>query len=177
MTVNDLKFIVTGTPKVGKSAAIATLSEIPPVVAEEITISSSGETKSHSVVALDYGQVTLDDDTIVRLYGSPGQERFRSMWEVLADGALGLIILVDNSRPDPVYDMSIYFENFDSLIRNTSVVVGVSRVPDANPEELDKYYGWFKERGIFAPALLVDPRNKKDMSTLMEALVAMLEFA
>ena len=173
----ELKFVITGTAGVGKTTAISAISDVPPVITDEMATDDLSAIKENTTVAFDFGELVLDDDTVVRVYGTPGQERFRHMWEILAEGALGLVILVDDRREDPVYDMGIYFENFDDLIRDSSVVVGVTRADESDPEVLDKYYSWLKERNIFSPVLAVDPRKKEDISLLMDALVSMLEFA
>ena len=76
---------------------------------------------------MDYGEITLDDGQKLRLYGTPGQERFRFMWDIITAGGLGLVLLLDGSRPDPLADMTTYLDNFADFIESTAVVIGVTR--------------------------------------------------
>ena len=177
MILSELKFIVTGTPGVGKSTAMSTISDIGPVVTDEVVIDGLTALQEASTVAFDVGELLLDNETIVRIYGTPGQERFRNRWEKLAQDALGLIILLDDTRTDPVYDLGIYIENFSELIHQTSVVVGVTKIDDSDVAALDKYCDWLTLRNIYCPVIAVDPRRERDMAALMEALISMLEFA
>ncbi|RLU02312.1 MAG: GTP-binding protein, partial [Ketobacter sp.] len=133
--------------------------------------------KNTTTVAFDFGEVILDDGVRVRIYGTPGQERFRHMWEIIAEGALGLIILVDNSRPDPLQDLMMYIDNFQQLIAETGFVVGVTRCDRSDRVSIDDYYSYLESRELFCPVIEADPRSREDMVALMDALMAMLECA
>ena len=77
---------------------------------------------------MDYGQITLEDGQVIRLYGTPGQQRFEFMWRIIEQGGLGLIILVDNSSENPLADLAIYLDSFADFIAATAVVIGVTRL-------------------------------------------------
>lgn len=173
--MSELKFVITGTPGVGKTTAIQSISDIPPVITDALTTDDLAEIKSTTTVAFDFGEVHLDADTIVRIYGTPGQERFRFMWDIISEGALGLIILVDNSREDPLADMQIYLDNFTRLINETGVVVGVSRLENHPSPNLDDFYQYLEAQNLHIPVMEADPRNKEDMINLMDALMAIVE--
>ena len=115
----ELKFIFTGTPGAGKTTAIASISDFPPVSTDMLTTDELSDVKAGTTVAMDFGEFTLASGERVFLYGTPGQERFRHMWEILIKGGLGLIILVDNTRPNPTADLRMYLENFAEFIRQT----------------------------------------------------------
>ena len=66
--------------------------------------------KGHTTVAMDYGVIRLDEDTKVHLYGTPGQERFNFMWEILSKGSMGLILLLDNTRANPLKDLTFFLD-------------------------------------------------------------------
>ena len=173
--MSELKFIITGTAGVGKTTAIAALSDIPPVVTDAVTTDELAAVKDTTTVAFDFGEIILDEDTRVRIYGTPGQERFKFMWEILAEGALGLVILVDATRPDPLADLGMYVDNFIGLIEETGVAVGITRSDPSNGAELEQYYTYLQGRDIFCPVMAVDPRDQKDMMEIMDCLMSLLE--
>src|SRR5512139_2881292 len=116
MTSQGDKLIFAGPVGVGKTTAIAAISDIPPV-----------STDVAATVAMDYGFFTLDDGQYIHLYGTPGQERFDFMWEILTEGGLGLILMVDATRSDPIADMTFYLDRFAKFINVTGAVIGLNR--------------------------------------------------
>lgn len=173
----ELKFVITGTAGVGKTTAICSVSDIPPVSTDAATTDALAQVKSTTTTAFDFGEIIVDELTTVRLYGTPGQERFKHMWEIIATGALGLIILVDNSKNDPVKDLETYLHNFHGLINQTGVVVGVTRIACEEDVELEKYYDCLAEKEIYCPVMAVDPRIKADVVALLDILMSLLEAA
>lgn len=91
-----LKIVVSGPVGAGKTTLIRSLSTIEVIETEEVSSEDIG--KETTTVALDFGILSADD-TVVHLYGTPGQDRFEFMWEVLCEGALGLILLIPGDRP------------------------------------------------------------------------------
>ena len=174
--MGELKFVITGTAGVGKSTAIACISDVAPVVTDEETTDELREIKNATTVAFDFGEVFLNDDTVVRIYGTPGQERFRHMWEIIADGALGLIILVDCTRNNPPSDLAMYIENFADLIRETGMVVGLTRTEKIPDFETDRYFAVLEENNILCPVIEIDPRKREDVAMLLDTLMAILEY-
>ncbi|WP_331353458.1 GTP-binding protein [Cellvibrio sp. UBA7671] len=170
----ELKIVITGTPGVGKTTALSTVSDRPPVTTEEATSDGLAKIKDTTTVAFDFGEVLLDDGTQLRIYGTPGQIRFRHMWDIVAQGALGFIILIDITRDDPLEDLAIYIENFEQSIRATSAVIGVTRTTNA---DLEPFYNYLERKNLLLPIMFVDPRDKDDMVDLLMALIAMLEYA
>lgn len=175
--MSELKFIITGTAGVGKTTAITSLCDVPPISTDAATTDSLAEVKATTTTAFDFGEIMLDDDTCVRLYGTPGQERFKHMWEILAQGALGLIILVDHSRPNPIEDLQIYLDNFSTLVAETGVAVGINRMLSEQENEIEKYYEALEKNDICCPVLNVDPRERQDMTELMDALMSCIEYS
>jgi signal recognition particle receptor subunit beta len=172
--VAELKIVITGTPGVGKTTALLAVSDRPPVTTEEATSDELANIKNTTTVAFDFGEVLLDDGTQLRIYGTPGQIRFKHMWDIIALGALGFIILIDMTRNNPVEDLAIYIENFEQSIRNTSAVIGVTRTTDA---DLEPFYNYVESKDLHLPIMIADPRNRDDMVDLLMALIAMLEYA
>ena len=174
--MTELKFVITGNAGVGKTTAITVLSDIPPMSMEAETTDELAQIKSTTTTAFDFGEIVLDDATRIRLYGTPGQERFRHMWEIIAEGALGLVILIDHTRPDPIHDMKLYLQSFAKLIDHTGVVVGITRAEEAAPSAIERYYEALEGEGIHCPIMVVDPRNKEDMVDIMDVLMSVLEY-
>ena len=124
--MNEYKILITGTMGAGKTTAIAAISEVPPIMTD-VQNNDTSNSKLTTTVGLDYGELSLDGGDKLRIYGTPGQERFAFMWKVLAKGALGLIVLVDNSRPDPLADLGAYLNSFAELIARAGCVIAVGR--------------------------------------------------
>lgn len=167
------KIIFTGPMGAGKTTAIATISEVSPISTE---VRCSDETfKETTTVAMDYGYITLEDGIRVHLYGTPGQARFNYMWSIMTKGGLGLIILIDNARPDPLSDLVFYLDAFKEFIDDTGVVIGISRMDVSHRVTLDDYSQKLLERGQIYPVFEVDARLPNDVKILIHALLAILQ--
>ena len=98
--MQTVKIVVTGPFSAGKTEFIQSVSEID-VVSTERKISREVERiKEATTVAMDFGRITIDDDLVLYLFGTPGQRRFDFMWEILSEGMLGFVVLVDSNRPE-----------------------------------------------------------------------------
>ena len=133
----NYKIVFTGPVGAGKTTAIAALSDVPPVTTDEHATDMTQERKPTTTVAMDYGLMKLADDQRIHLYGTPGQERFDFMWEILVEGGIGLVLLLDGSRPAPHKDMLFFLDAFRDFIASTSVVIGVTRTDLAPDLSLD----------------------------------------
>jgi len=168
------KILFTGTMGAGKTTAVQAVSEIPPV-STDVLNSDLTLGKEKTTVALDYGEVSLGRGERLRLYGTPGQERFSFMWKILADGALGLVILVDHTRPDPLADLMIYLTNFNKLIRNTACVIGISKMDASKAPSLESFIDLLQQNDVVCPVIPIDVREKKQVLWVLDLLLTQLE--
>jgi uncharacterized protein len=135
-----LKVLIAGGFGVGKTTLVRSLSEIPPLLTEQaMTTASIGVDDADAVpdkrtttVAMDFGRITVDESLILYLFGTPGQSRFWFMWDELARGSVGAVVLVDLRRVDDCFPAIDYFEN-----RRLPFVVAVNSFPGANEYDVE----------------------------------------
>ncbi len=128
--MQTVKMVVTGPFSAGKTQFIRSVSEID-VVSTERKVSAEGErsVKQATTVAMDFGRITVDEDLVLYLFGTPGQKRFDFMWEILSEGMLGFIVMVDSTRPETFRGRSI-LETFRAYAPTPYVVAANKQ--DAN---------------------------------------------
>jgi small GTP-binding protein len=131
--MQTVKMVVTGPFNAGKTQFIKSISEID-VVSTERKISNAAErtVKSTTTIAMDFGRITVDDDLVLYLFGTPGQKRFDFMWEILSEGMLGFVVMVDSSRPETFREARSILETFRAYAPTPYVVAANKQdVPDA----------------------------------------------
>jgi uncharacterized protein len=169
------KIVFSGPVGAGKTTAIAAVSDVPPISTEASASDETRQLKATTTVAFDYGMLRVDGGELIHLYGTPGQERFNFMWHILSEGALGVVLLVANHRPQPLADLRLFLDSFRPFIAQTRVAVGVTCM-DRNPEpRLEDYHRVLGEAGMKAPVLEVDARERRDVSLLIQALMLSID--
>ena len=167
--------LVAGPMGAGKTTAIAALSEIPVVRTEARNTDLARHSKALTTVALDYGEITLSGHDKVRLYGVPGQDRFDFMWKILGAGALGVVILIDNSRPDPIADVRHYLNAFSDVVRGYRAVIGVGHTETHPQPGLHEFHEIADSMGLQVPMFSVDVRRRDDVLLLLDVLFHQIE--
>jgi signal recognition particle receptor subunit beta len=173
----SVKILVVGAFGVGKTTLIGSVSEIPPLRTEEtMTAASVGvdslaglDGKTTTTVAMDFGRITVSADVVLYLFGTPGQRRFWDLWEGLADGAVGVLVLVDTRRIEDSFEVLDQLE----LRTATPFAVAVNQFPDApryDPEQLRDALDLLPE----TPIVLCDARGKDSAA---RALITLVEHA
>jgi uncharacterized protein len=173
----SVKILVVGAFGVGKTTLIGSVSEIAPLRTEEtMTLASVGvdslaglDGKSTTTVAMDFGRITVSPEVVLYLFGTPGQRRFWDLWEGLAEGAVGALVLVDTRRIEDS------FEVFDQLETRTGMpfAVAVNDFPGSpryGTEQLREALDLLPD----TPIVHCDAKNKESSA---HALIRLVEHA
>ena len=171
-----VKIVIAGGFGVGKTTMVGTVSETVPLRTEEIlTDRSIGvddlagvEAKASTTVAMDFGRITLRKDLVLYLFGTPGQERFWFMWDDLALGALGAVVLADTRRITDCFPSVDYFER-----RGTPFIVAVNCFDGARRYELEEVR-MALNLAEEVPVMLCDARK---LDSCKEVLITLVQHA
>lgn len=165
-----LKLVVTGPFAAGKTTLVRTMSEIPVIGTETSVSDETADVKSNTTVSFDFGKLTLADEDLVvelSLYGTPGQERFSFMWDVLAVGMDGFVVLADCSRPETFEETSRIVAHFRERSA-APFVIGANKVDgDTDLQAVAEAIG--------APDATVVPCDATDQDSARNVLLAALE--
>ena len=174
MQTQTVKIVVTGPFNSGKTELIRSVSEIDVVSTEKKITNEAERVKESTTVAMDFGRITVDDDLVLFLFGTPGQKRFDFMWEILSEGMLGFIVMIDSTRPETFREARSILETFHAYAPTPYIVA-------ANKQDMAD--AW--DLGDIRLALRLDPtikilpciaKKKSSVKTvLLELLYAILD--
>ncbi|SEQ50898.1 GTP-binding protein [Lentzea albida] len=168
-----VKIVIAGGFGTGKTTMVASVSEIPPLRTEEL-LTEAGvhvddlagiEGKDTTTVALDFGRITINTKVVLYLFGTPGQNRFWFMWDELATGAIGAVVLVDTRRLDSSFPSIDFFEH-----RGIPFVVAVNCFDGSQAYTVDEVrHALDIDEAI--PVVLCDARDRESSKSVLVALI------
>ena len=169
----SVKIVIAGGFGTGKTTMVASVSEIPPLRTEEL-LTEAGvhvddlagiEGKDTTTVALDFGRITINTKVVLYLFGTPGQNRFWFMWDELATGAIGAVVLVDTRRLDSSFPSIDFFEH-----RGIPFVVAVNCFDGSQAYTVDEVrHALDIDEAI--PVVLCDARDRESSKSVLVALI------
>jgi len=174
--IRKIKIVIAGPFAAGKTQFINTVSEIKTVSTERRTQQLSEKSvKDYTTVAMDFGKIRIDDEHELYLFGTPGQFRFDFMWEILGEGALGIIILVDSTDPTTFHEARKIINFFQSKFP-VPIVVGANKqdLPNAwSPEDVRIALDIDEEEDI--PVVPLSAVNKDSVKNVLLILLEIVK--
>ena len=164
-----VKIVVTGPFSAGKTTLIRTISEITVLSTEKDITDSTKSRKAETTVAMDFGRITIDRDLVLYLFGTPGQDRFDFMWEILGEGMLGYILLVDSSRQDSLDEAVGILAAFRKMAR-VPFVVALNRSAGLDPSDETNVRS-ILELGDEIPVVPCDATDRESVKAVLLALL------
>lgn len=166
-----MKIVVTGPFGAGKTTMIRTISEITVLSTEREVSDSTKSMKTETTVAMDFGRITVGPGLALYLFGTPGQERFEFMWEILAEGMLGFVLVVDLEREDSL-DESVRILNFFKDIADAPYIVAANKMTGRNDAEV---VDLVRSTLDVPKDIRIVPCDVRERDSVKDVLVALLE--
>jgi signal recognition particle receptor subunit beta len=168
-----VKIVIAGGFGVGKTTMVAAVSEIPPLRTEELLTEAGSqvddlagiEGKNTTTVALDFGRITINSELVLYLFGTPGQNRFWFMWDELAIGAIGAVVLVDTRRLDSSFPSIDFFER-----RRIPFLIAVNCFDGAHSYTVDEVRQALDVDPVI-PIVLCDARTRSSSKNVLVELI------
>ena len=171
----NIKLVITGPFASGKTEFIKTISEIGVVLTEKkIHSPMEKAVKEETTVAMDFGRITIDSDLVLYLFGTPGQERFDFMWEILSRGALGAVVIVDSTNGESILKSRRIIDFLYTKVGTPYIVAANKQdLPNAWPPEFIRSYLDLDDSIKVVPCVAKEKKSVKKV--LLELLDLVME--
>jgi hypothetical protein len=167
--MQSVKVVVTGPFNAGKTTFIKSVSEITVLSTERQVSETSGEGDGETTVAMDFGRITVSDDVVLYLFGTPGQARFSFMWETLSEGMLGFVLLVDADAP-ATYDDAREMIRFFTEMSDVPFIVAANKISADDTDALRSLRNHL-EIDDSTPLLPVDAKSRDSVKAALLGLL------
>lgn len=175
-----VKVVVTGPFAAGKTTFIRTISDITVLSTERDVTDETSARKSETTVAMDYGRISVDRELTLYLFGTPGQERFEFMWEILGQGMIGFVLLLDGTAESSFAEAATILTSFRATAPNVPYVVAVNQVSeldDALAERIRRRVG-LRPDDALVPCSALERESVRDVIlALLSAVLAAIDNA
>lgn len=167
MSKKEAKIIFTGPDGSGKTSAIKTVNQLPPMTSTDSRglVTTSG---------MDYGELSLEDELVLRLYGTVGED-FPYLWRLMSRDTAGFVILNDNSRNLPLASLGQFLDHFNFRINNLSAVIGVTHMDEEDTPGIQEYEKYLESRNEKMPVSRVNATSREDVLMLLNTLFSQFE--
>jgi hypothetical protein len=167
------KLVVSGSVNSGKTTFVRTISEIEPITTDEYASEESVKVlKGQTTVAMDYGKKTVDTDVILHIYATPGQERFNFMWDVLVEGAFGVIFLADSTDMESIHNTKKIIRYFTEKFHYMPYLLCVTKLDMPNSVGYQQVVKLIDKSELFSIAC-----NNTNQNEVRTALITLLTLA
>lgn len=171
------KLVFVGDMGAGKTTAIRSISDIEPIstempISDEAMADQLANGKSHTTVALDYSSIELGNGDLLHVYGVPGQSYLDFMWPIVADGAIGIIVLVSALNTEALPSTIRLVANFKALAPEASFAVGVTGKDYVSDFNFTAFRNGLAAAGHRLPVMWVDARESLQVDILVKALLS-----
>jgi uncharacterized protein len=164
-----VKIVVTGPFAAGKTTLIRTISEITVLSTEKDITDETRSRKAETTVAMDFGRITIDHDLVLYLFGTPGQDRFDFMWEILGEGMLGYVLLIDADRPESLTEAVGILAAFKKMAK-VPFVVGLNR-SDGQDQDAERRVREVLDLDSSVPVVPCDATDRASVKNVLLALL------
>lgn len=167
-----VKVVITGPYAAGKTTLIRTISEITVLSTGRGTGEADRVRKAETTVVMDFGRITIDEDLVLYLFGTPGQERFDVMWEVLGEGMLGYVLVVDDSDRQSLHEAVAVLAAFRSMAQ-VPHVVALNRADTVGEDDEQRV----RQVLDLPPGVAVVPCDATDRESVKQVMLTLLDGA
>ncbi|WP_206207937.1 GTP-binding protein [Ahniella affigens] len=174
MFEHPVKLVIAGNMGAGKTTAICAISDEPPVATDVPIFGETMGDKTTTTAAFDFGTVSLDDGSVLHVYGMPGQEHFDFMRPIVAAGAMGAIVLLDATSPQMADDCCRWLRCLKDIGPDLRFVVAVTKSDIAPDFSLRRIRQTLQDMQVRAPILTCDARVAEQCRQMLRTLLAEL---